>query len=108
MNDPQASTSTPMLTEIVLPGLVGPESLSINQRPVPTPGKGQALVEVLATGVSFAEQQMRRGRYPGQPKFPNESQGARRLADSGCGGRRQVSTCGSRALSPEERPCPCR
>src|SRR6266496_4642727 len=33
---------------------------------------------------------------------PNESQGARRLADSGCGGRRQVSTFVSRALSPEE------
>ena len=70
MNDPQASTSTPMLTEIVLPGLVGPESLSINQRPVPTPGEGQALVEMLATGVSFAEKGMRRNRYPGQPKFP--------------------------------------
>ena len=40
--------------------------------------------------------------------FPNESQGAGRLADSGCGGRRQVSTCVSRALSPDERPCPCR
>jgi hypothetical protein len=39
---------------------------------------------------------------------PNESQGARRLADSGCGGRRQVSTRVSRALSPDERPCPCR
>jgi Alcohol dehydrogenase GroES-like domain len=70
MNDPGASTSTPMLTEIVLPGIVGPEGLNIHQRPVPTPGKGQALVEVLATGVSFAEQQMRRGRYLNQPKFP--------------------------------------
>src|ERR1035437_7444322 len=40
------------------------------QRPIPTPGKGQALVQMLATGVSFAEQQMRRGRYPDQPKFP--------------------------------------
>ena len=59
-----------MLTEIVLPGLVGPEGLDIHQRPVPAPGKGQALVEVLATGVSFAEQQMRRGRYLNQPKFP--------------------------------------
>ena len=40
--------------------------------------------------------------------FSNESQGARRLADSGCGGRRQVSTWFSRVLSPDERPCPCR
>jgi len=87
-----------MLTEIVLPGLVGPEGLVVHHRPVPAPGKGQALVEVLATGVSFAEQQMRRGRYPGQPKFPfvlgydlvgevtavgpqaNESLGGRRVA----------------------------
>jgi NADPH:quinone reductase-like Zn-dependent oxidoreductase len=71
MNDPEAPASaTPMLTEIVLPGLVGPEGLVVRQRPVPAPGKGQALVEVLATGVSFAEQQMRRGRYLNQPKFP--------------------------------------
>jgi NADPH:quinone reductase-like Zn-dependent oxidoreductase len=70
MNDPQAPASVPMLTEIVLPGLVEPGGLVVHQRPVPTPGKGQALVEVLATGVSFAEQQMRRGRYLNQPKFP--------------------------------------
>jgi NADPH:quinone reductase-like Zn-dependent oxidoreductase len=70
MNAPEASTAAPMLTEIVLPGLVGPEGLKIHQRPVPAPGQGQALVEVLATGVSFAEQQMRRGRYLNQPKFP--------------------------------------
>jgi NADPH:quinone reductase-like Zn-dependent oxidoreductase len=37
---------------------------------VPVPARGQALVELLATGVSFAEQGMRRNRYPGQPKFP--------------------------------------
>ena len=61
MSTSKASTSVPMLTEIVLPGLVGPEGVIIHQRPVPTPGKGQALVEMLATGVSFAEQQMRRG-----------------------------------------------
>jgi NADPH:quinone reductase-like Zn-dependent oxidoreductase len=28
------------------------------------------MVEMLATGVSFAENAMRRNRYPGQPKFP--------------------------------------
>ena len=37
---------------------------------MPVPAAGQALVEVEATGISFAEQEMRRGRYPGQPKFP--------------------------------------
>jgi NADPH:quinone reductase-like Zn-dependent oxidoreductase len=58
------------LTEIVLPGVVEPDGLVIHHRPVPTPAKGQALVQMLATGVSFAENSMRRNRYPGQPKFP--------------------------------------
>ena len=58
------------LTEVVLPGVVEPDGLVVNERPVPIPGDGQALVEMLATGVSFAERGMRRNRYPGQPKFP--------------------------------------
>lgn len=58
------------VTEIVLPGIVEPDGLLIHRRPVPSPAAGQALVRVEATGVSFAEQGMRRGRYPGQPKFP--------------------------------------
>jgi NADPH:quinone reductase-like Zn-dependent oxidoreductase len=58
------------LTEIVLPGVVEPDGLIVNHRPVPVPARGEALVELLATGVSFAEQGMRRDRYPGQPKFP--------------------------------------
>lgn len=70
MNTSSVSTSNHLLTEIVIPGLVEPDGLIVQQRPVPTPGEGQALVEMLATGVSFAEQQMRRGRYLGQPKFP--------------------------------------
>ena len=37
---------------------------------LPVPGPGQALVRVEATGVSFAEQQMRRGKYYDQPEFP--------------------------------------
>src|SRR5215470_13302101 len=61
---------TATLTEIVLPGLVEPDGLVVQRRPVPAPGPGQAVVAVLATGVSFAEGSMRRGRYPAQPKFP--------------------------------------
>ncbi|GGR03969.1 medium chain dehydrogenase/reductase family protein [Deinococcus ruber] len=60
----------PALTEVLLPGLVEPSGLQLQQRPMPTPGPGHTLVRVEATGVSFAEQGMRRGRYPGQPKFP--------------------------------------
>lgn len=61
---------TETVTEIVLPGIVEPEGLLVHHRPVTTPAAGQALVRMEASGVSFAEQGMRRGRYPGQPKFP--------------------------------------
>jgi NADPH:quinone reductase-like Zn-dependent oxidoreductase len=69
---PREASSEPTvhLTEVVLPGVVEPDGLVVNQRPVPVPSDGQALVEMLATGVSFAERGMRRNRYPGQPKFP--------------------------------------
>jgi NADPH:quinone reductase-like Zn-dependent oxidoreductase len=70
MRSQAQSTSGATLTEVVLPGLVDPDGLVVQQRPVPVPRAGQALVEMQATGVSFAEQGMRRGRYPGQPKCP--------------------------------------
>jgi NADPH:quinone reductase-like Zn-dependent oxidoreductase len=57
-------------TEIVLPGIVEPEALQIRDRRLAPPAAGQALVRVEATGVSFAEQQMRRGKYYDQPPFP--------------------------------------
>jgi NADPH:quinone reductase-like Zn-dependent oxidoreductase len=56
--------------EIVLPGLVEPEGLQPRRGPIPEPGPGQVLLRMEATGVSFAEQQMRRGRYYDQPPFP--------------------------------------
>lgn len=63
--------STPaLLTEVVLPRPTEPSGFELRQRPIPTPARGQVLVRVEATGISFAEQSMRRGRYPGQPKFP--------------------------------------
>jgi NADPH:quinone reductase-like Zn-dependent oxidoreductase len=57
-------------TEIVLPGAVEPEDLQVSTRELPEPGPDQAVVRVEATGVSFAEQQMRRGKYYDQPPFP--------------------------------------
>lgn len=56
--------------EIVLPGQVEPRGLVVGRRELPPPRAGQALVRVEATGVSFAEQQMRRGKYFDQPPFP--------------------------------------
>ncbi|MBZ3900868.1 MULTISPECIES: medium chain dehydrogenase/reductase family protein [Streptomyces] len=58
------------LVEVVLPGKVEPEGLRIRRGAVPVAGPGQVVILMEATGVSFAEQQMRRGRYYDQPPFP--------------------------------------
>jgi NADPH:quinone reductase-like Zn-dependent oxidoreductase len=57
-------------TEVVLPDIGEPESLQLRTRDLPPAAPGQAVVRVEATGVSFAEQQMRRGKYYDQPCFP--------------------------------------
>jgi NADPH:quinone reductase-like Zn-dependent oxidoreductase len=57
-------------TEIILSGVGEPESLQIRTRELPALQPGEAVVRVEATGVSFAEQQMRRGKYYDQPAFP--------------------------------------
>ncbi|MCC9308247.1 medium chain dehydrogenase/reductase family protein [Kitasatospora sp. RB6PN24] len=56
--------------QVVLPGVVEPEELQVRHASVPQPGPGTILIAMEATGVSFAEQQMRRGRYYDQPPFP--------------------------------------
>ena len=57
-------------TEIVLPGRVEAGGLQVRTRELPAPAAGQVVLRMDATGVSFAEQQMRRGKYYGQPAFP--------------------------------------
>ena len=56
--------------EVVLPGLVEPAELQLRERVLPSPLRGEALIQMEATGISFAEQAMRRGLYPAQPAFP--------------------------------------
>ncbi|MDJ0384785.1 medium chain dehydrogenase/reductase family protein [Streptomyces sp. G-G2] len=62
--------STAERVEVVLLGKVEPEGLELRRGPVPVPAAGQVVIAMEATGVSFAEQQMRRGRYYDQPPFP--------------------------------------
>ncbi|GAA2484775.1 medium chain dehydrogenase/reductase family protein [Streptomyces longisporus] len=62
--------SSERLVQVVLPGIVAPEDLRIRHAAVPDPGPGRIVIAMEATGVSFAEQQMRRGRYYDQPPFP--------------------------------------
>ncbi|ANZ37731.1 NADPH:quinone reductase [Lentzea guizhouensis] len=65
-----ATTATTRATEIVLPGVVEPDGLHVQVRELPAPAQGQAVLRMEATGVSFAEQQMRLGKYYDQPAFP--------------------------------------
>ncbi|NKE57259.1 zinc-binding dehydrogenase [Lentzea sp. PSKA42] len=65
-----ATTATIRATEIVLPGVVDPDGLQVQVRDLPAPGDGQVVLRMDATGVSFAEQQMRLGKYFDQPPFP--------------------------------------
>ena len=58
-----------------------------------------------AAGSTVLVWENRAGQLTGPP---NKSCRVRRTADSGCGGRRQVSTLFPRASSPDERLCPCR
>src|SRR5476649_1623677 len=56
--------------EVILPGVVEPSGLLIQEKEIDSPKPGQVILKMQATGISFAEQSMRRDRYPGQPKFP--------------------------------------
>lgn len=60
----------PVLSEVVLPGVVEPSGLEIRVRLAPRPAAGEVVLALEASGVSFAEQQMHRGKYYDQPPFP--------------------------------------
>ncbi|NKY99366.1 medium chain dehydrogenase/reductase family protein [Nocardiopsis alborubida] len=57
-------------TQVLLPGRVEPSGLQVRPQALPAPGSGHVLLRMEATGVSFAEQQMRLGKYFDQPPFP--------------------------------------
>ena len=48
----------------------GPEVLKIQEFPDPSPGKGEVLVRVKASGINFADILARQGLYPDSPKLP--------------------------------------
>ncbi len=68
--DRPATAGATTTTEVVLPGVVEPEGMVVRSRELAPPGPGQVQLAVEATGISFAEQQMRRGKYYDQPPFP--------------------------------------
>jgi NADPH:quinone reductase len=48
--------------QILKPG--GPEALTLVDLPTPTPGPGEALIRIEASGVNFIDVYLREGRYP--------------------------------------------
>ncbi len=54
----------------VLRGVGGPEQLVVQEVPEPEPADGQALVEVRAAGINFADILIRLGMYPQMPELP--------------------------------------
>jgi hypothetical protein len=80
-------------TEVVPPGIVEPAGLQLRTRDLPSPTRGQAMVAVESSGISFAEQSMRRGRYlptPASRSFPSYPA--------------TTSSAPSRALAPGSTP----
>jgi NADPH2:quinone reductase len=47
----------------------GPEVRTLRELPTPTPGSGQALIRIEASGVNFIDTYLREGRYPAQLPF---------------------------------------
>jgi NADPH:quinone reductase len=55
---------------VVLTGTGGPEKLVVQEIGEPVGGDGQAIVDVRACGVNFADVLVRLGRYPQMPELP--------------------------------------
>jgi NADPH2:quinone reductase len=54
----------------------GPEALQFTELPTPTPGPGQALVRIEASGVNFIDTYLREGRYPAPLPYTLGQEGA--------------------------------
>jgi NADPH2:quinone reductase len=54
----------------VLQGVGGPEQLVVQEVPEPHVDDGQAIVDVRAAGINFADVLIRLGRYPQMPELP--------------------------------------
>ena len=60
MTTNKRTAAATQITEIVLPGRIEASGLQIRHRTLPAPAAGQVLIQVEASGISFAEQAMRR------------------------------------------------
>jgi len=58
------------LRAAVLRGIGGPEQLAVEEVPEPEAAEGQAIVEVRAVGINYADVLVRLGLYPQMPELP--------------------------------------
>ena len=57
-------------TRVVLTALGGPEVLKVIEDDIRDPAANELRIQILTTGVAFADVLMRRGLYPGVPPLP--------------------------------------
>jgi NADPH:quinone reductase len=64
-----------MMRAVIITRPGGPDVLEIQERPTPTPGRGQVLVRVRASALNRADLLQREGRYPAPPGAPPDIPG---------------------------------
>jgi NADPH2:quinone reductase len=96
------------LRAALLHGVGEPEQLVVEEVPEPEPGDGQAVLDVRAAGVNFADVLIRLGMYPQAPELPavlgsevaGELDGARVISFSSGGGYAERVAVDRRWLLP--------
>ncbi|MCH7975509.1 MAG: zinc-binding dehydrogenase [Bacteroidetes bacterium] len=58
------------MIQVWIPKTGAPDVLEVREAPDPTPGPGQVLIAVEASGINFADILARQGLYPDAPKLP--------------------------------------
>ena len=72
-------------TALVVTAHGGPEVLALEDRDVPSPGPGEALVEVVAGGVNFIDAYKREGVYATEPPYVQGFEAAGTVREVGAG-----------------------
>jgi len=67
---PTLSCYTFVMKALMITALSGPDALSVQNAPDPTPKPGQTIVRVAAGGLNFADVMTTKGGYPGTPPPP--------------------------------------
>jgi len=80
-----ASNSDPDMRAVVVAEHGGTDVLQVQEQPRPTPGPGELLVQVAASGINFKDVYQREGIYPVDPPFVLGTECAGRVAAKGDG-----------------------